>query len=143
MAESKIADHNDLGPGVFAELTPRAYPDNLGVPHDGVCQMAYRPDTAVLSALPVDGVMVVSASHNDGGAVAITGTPPCSAHTGSPALPDNDLPSITFPCSQTEVTGASDVGPCADIYAPGNLLLSICMRRLVPPTMRPTFCPAA
>ena len=93
------------------------------MPQDGVCQTAYRPDAAVLRALADDDVIVASASHNDGGAVTITGTPPLSTYTGSPALPDYDLPSITFPYSQTEITGASCVGPCTDIYAPGNLIL--------------------
>ena len=111
-------------PGVFFVQSAGNYPDIGVVPHDGVCQTAYRPDSAATSALPDDGVMVVSASHNDGGAVTITNLRLFSTYTGSPSLPDYDLPSITFPYSQTSTTSASYVGQCTDIYAPGNLILS-------------------
>lgn len=87
----------------------------------GPCDAAFRPDQFV-DALPDDGVMVVSASHNTGGAV--TFTRPFTRFEGSSMLPDYALPSMTFPYSQTGVENYSYSGSCTDIYAPGNLILS-------------------
>ena len=107
-------------PGVFFVQSAGNYPD-LNVAAEEGCLTAYRPNPEV-NALPGDGVMVVSASHNTGGGV-IPGRP-FTRYTGSSALPDYVLPSTTFPYSQTGEANASYYGPCTDIYAPGNLILS-------------------
>ena len=111
-------------PGVFFVQSAGNYPDILGgsVPENGVCQTAYRPDAEAASSLPNDGVMVVSASHNTGGGV--TTTRPFTVYAGQSNLPDYELPSSTFPYSQTFPVTSSYFGPCNDIYAPGNLIIS-------------------
>ena len=108
-------------PGVFFVQSAGNYPEIEGVPAQDGCITAYRPDFGV-DALADDGVMVVSASHSTGGGVT-TGRP-FTRYTGSSAQPDYILPSTTFPYSQTGAPGSSFYGPCTDIYAPGNLILS-------------------
>ena len=109
-------------PGVFFVQSAGNYPDVASTiqPQEG-CLTAYRPDANV-DALADDGVMVVSASHNTGGGVTLLR--PFTQYLGPSALPDYELPSNTFPYSQTDRTTASHYGPCTDIYAPGNLILS-------------------
>ena len=106
-------------PGVFFVQSAGNIPD---VPVQfGSCDAAYRPGFAV-NALPDDGVMVVSSSHNTGGAVTVTRG--FTTYPGVDALPDYKLPSSTYPYNQGERITASHDGPCTDIYAPGNLILS-------------------
>lgn len=112
-------------PGVFFVQSAGNYPDvlNGSVPPNESCRTAYRPDAAATSALADDGVMVVSASHNDGGAVTDRARF-FTRYTGASSLPDYILPSTTFPYSQTGAPNTSHYGPCTDIYAPGNLIIS-------------------
>lgn len=107
-------------PGVFFVQSSGNIPD---VPVQfGPCDAAYQPDKNVF-ALPDDGVMVVSPSHHTGGAV--TSQRPFTLYTGQSAQPSYILPSITFPYSQADnTTSSAHNGPCTDIYAPGNLIIS-------------------
>jgi Subtilase family len=82
------------------------------------CDLAYRP-AAGINALPDDGVMVVGASHNNGGAV--TPDRPFSSFT-SPFSPE---PTSMWPASpQNSRPYSTLVTNCMDIWAPGNLILS-------------------
>ena len=107
-------------PGVFFVQSSGNVPSDEALQF-GPCDAAYQPDKNVF-ALPDDGVMVVSASHHTGGAV--TDSRRFSVYTGTTAPPDYILPSSTFPYSQTATVNYSNSGPCTDIYAPGNLIIS-------------------
>ena len=108
-------------PGVSFVQSAGNYPDFGGVPPEDGCVTAYRPDVGV-DALADDGVMVVSASHSTGGGV--TRNRPFTWYTGTSMPPQYLLPSTTFPYNQTGRVTASYYGPCTDIYAPGNLIIS-------------------
>ena len=103
-----------LNPGVFfVQSAGNADGNDVG---DG-CASAYRPDITT-NALPADGIMVVSASHHNGGAVTETRSfsrfsSPFGGETNMwPASPQN------YPVYYAKSS------PCTDIWAPGNLILS-------------------
>ncbi len=84
----------------------------------GDCDRAYRPDFTS-GALADDGVMVVSASHHNGGAVT---------QTRKFSLLSSPFGGITnlYPSSPQNIPvqyGANT--ECTDIWAPGNLILSL------------------
>ena len=107
-------------PGVFFVQSSGNVPSNEPMQF-GPCDVAYQPAKNVF-ALPDDGVMVVSASHNTGGAV--NSERRFTLYTGASAPPDYVLPSSTFPYNQTGTVFYSNSGPCTDIYGPGNLIIS-------------------
>jgi hypothetical protein len=107
-------------PGVFFVQSAGNQPGTV-LPTGSSCDAAYKPDPFI-PYLPDDGIMIVGASHHDGGAV--TPSRPFSQFT-PPASPGNyTSPSSTFPYGQTGLVQYGLSGPCVEIYAPGNLILS-------------------
>lgn len=118
LATTIFANGYPVQPGVF--FVQSSGNDNIVLPF-GPCDAAYRP-SANTTALSSDGVMVVGASHHNGGAV--TASRPFSKFTPGQALPTYDSPTSTFPYSQGGVVNYAMSGSCVDVYAPGNLILS-------------------
>ena len=107
-------------PGVFFVQSAGNGPaDNVS---DG-CFYAYQPGL-FSAALPDDGVMVVGASHANGGSV--TTTRPFSTFTS----PFNNQLTLFYPFipQETAVTSSTQFSydsSCVDIWTPGNLILSL------------------
>ena len=107
-------------PGVFFVQSAGNGPANNV--SDG-CFYAYQPGL-FSAALPDDGVMVVGASHANGGAV--TSDRPYSKFTS----PFNNEPTLLYPLIPQSSTATSSTqfsydSQCVDIWAPGNLILSL------------------
>ncbi len=81
------------------------------------CQRAYRPDYGV-DALSDDGVMVVSASHSNGGSVT------AQRQFSLFVSPYGGNTSMWPPSPQLYPPVYSNASNCTDIWAPGNLILS-------------------
>ena len=91
------------------------------------CASTFRPDF-YSNALPNDGVLVVGATH----------------HTGA-AVTQSNLFNATSPTGLTANAGYSNYGPCVDVWAVGNLVLStwgnnnLATAPLIPPFNNPMF----
>ena len=87
------------------------------------CFYAYQPGL-FSDALPDDGVMVVGASHANGGSV--TDIRPFSTFIS----PFNNQPTLLYPASPVNSVVVNETrysynSTCVDIWAPGNLILSL------------------
>lgn len=87
------------------------------------CFYAYQPGL-FSDALPDDGVMVVGASHANGGSV--TGSRPYSTFIS----PFNNQATLLYPLAPVNSVVINETqfsydSPCVDIWAPGNLILSL------------------
>ena len=105
-------------PGVF--FVQSSGNDGLPIPYS-TCDWAYSPNTTNVASSS-DGVMVVGASHHDGGAV--TPNRPFSSFAPGASFPNYDSPTSTFPYSQGGTVTWANSESCVDIFAPGDLILS-------------------